>query len=170
MKTVLRMHRKKRFTSFPSPAGMSLPKSPWAGIIQLWRHYSRPGGVWQWHSGWRRETREPFFTVWEGATCLTASHMSHLQPRRFPPGCFNSCRKSGHSCYPPLPLPPPPKKANPRKFWLLSDYREYDLFPWQKWSWYRHQCCGTVMIYCGSGSYFGKVLGSGSGSGSISGI
>ncbi len=39
------MHRKKRFTSFLSSAGMSLTKLPlfWAGIIQLWRHYSRPG-------------------------------------------------------------------------------------------------------------------------------
>jgi hypothetical protein len=26
-------HRKKRFASFPSPAGMSLPNSPWAGIM-----------------------------------------------------------------------------------------------------------------------------------------
>jgi hypothetical protein len=24
---------KKRFASFPSPAGMSLPNSPWAGIM-----------------------------------------------------------------------------------------------------------------------------------------
>ncbi len=28
-----RVHRKKRFASFPSPAGMSLPNSPWAGIM-----------------------------------------------------------------------------------------------------------------------------------------
>jgi hypothetical protein len=28
-----RLHRKKRFASFPSPAGMSLPNSPWAGIM-----------------------------------------------------------------------------------------------------------------------------------------
>ncbi len=27
------IHRKKRFASFPSPAGMSLPNSPWAGIM-----------------------------------------------------------------------------------------------------------------------------------------
>jgi hypothetical protein len=27
------VHRKKRFASFPSPAGMSLPNSPWAGIM-----------------------------------------------------------------------------------------------------------------------------------------
>jgi hypothetical protein len=27
------LHRKKRFVSFPSPAGMSLPNSPWAGIM-----------------------------------------------------------------------------------------------------------------------------------------
>ncbi len=31
-------------------------------------------------------------------------------------------------------------------------------------SWSREQCCGTVMICCGSGSYFGKVFCSGSGS------
>jgi hypothetical protein len=35
------MHRKKRFTSFLSPAGMSLTKLPLPGIIQL-----RPGRVW----------------------------------------------------------------------------------------------------------------------------
>jgi hypothetical protein len=29
------VHRKKKFTSFPSPAGMSLTKLPRAGIIQL---------------------------------------------------------------------------------------------------------------------------------------
>ncbi len=29
------VHRKKRFASFPSPAGMSLPNSPWAGIMTL---------------------------------------------------------------------------------------------------------------------------------------
>ncbi len=27
------LHRKKRFASFPSPAGISLPNSPWAGIM-----------------------------------------------------------------------------------------------------------------------------------------
>jgi len=27
------IHHKKRFASFPSPAGMSLPNSPWAGIM-----------------------------------------------------------------------------------------------------------------------------------------
>jgi hypothetical protein len=27
------LHRKKSFASFPSPAGMSLPNSPWAGIM-----------------------------------------------------------------------------------------------------------------------------------------
>jgi hypothetical protein len=27
------IHRKKRFASFPSPAGMSLPDSPWAEIM-----------------------------------------------------------------------------------------------------------------------------------------
>ncbi len=26
-------HRKKKFASFPSPAGMSLPNSSWAGIM-----------------------------------------------------------------------------------------------------------------------------------------
>jgi hypothetical protein len=30
------VHRKKRFASFPSPAGMSLPNSPWAGIMTTW--------------------------------------------------------------------------------------------------------------------------------------
>jgi hypothetical protein len=28
-----KVHRKKRFVSFPSPAGMSLPNTPWAGIM-----------------------------------------------------------------------------------------------------------------------------------------
>jgi hypothetical protein len=28
-----KIHRRKRFASFPSPAGMSLPNSPWAGIM-----------------------------------------------------------------------------------------------------------------------------------------
>ncbi len=47
--------------------GCHEPNSPWAGIIQLWRHYSRPGRVWNcnWHLVWGRETREPFFTVKE---------------------------------------------------------------------------------------------------------
>ncbi len=31
--TLCPIHRKKRFASFPSPAGMSLPNSPWAGIM-----------------------------------------------------------------------------------------------------------------------------------------
>ncbi len=30
-----KLHRKQRFASFPSPAGMSLPNSPWAGITEL---------------------------------------------------------------------------------------------------------------------------------------
>jgi len=37
---------KKRFASFPSPAGMSLPNSPWAGIMTAELKYSCPGGVW----------------------------------------------------------------------------------------------------------------------------
>ncbi len=41
-----RLHRKKRFASFPSPAGMSLPNSPWAGITTALLNYSCPGGVW----------------------------------------------------------------------------------------------------------------------------
>jgi hypothetical protein len=40
------LHRKKRFTSFPSPAGMSLPNSPWAGIMTSYLNYSCPGRVW----------------------------------------------------------------------------------------------------------------------------
>jgi hypothetical protein len=31
--TVKYVYRKKRFASFPSPAGMSLPNYPWAGIM-----------------------------------------------------------------------------------------------------------------------------------------
>ncbi len=34
------------FASFLSPAGMSLPNSPWAGIITSQLNYSCPGGVW----------------------------------------------------------------------------------------------------------------------------
>ncbi len=37
---------KKRFTSFPSPAAMSLPNSPRAGIMTSELNYSCPGGVW----------------------------------------------------------------------------------------------------------------------------
>jgi hypothetical protein len=59
------LHCKKRFASFPSPAGMSLPNSPWAGIMTTELNYSCPGGVWLVTSGWRRETREPFFTVYQ---------------------------------------------------------------------------------------------------------
>ncbi len=33
------IHRKKRFASSPSPAGMSLPNSPWAGIMTSWFMY-----------------------------------------------------------------------------------------------------------------------------------
>ncbi len=54
---------KKRFASFPSPAGMSLPNSPWA---EIWRHnwiIPSQGEFGKWHHGWRRETREPFFTM-----------------------------------------------------------------------------------------------------------
>jgi hypothetical protein len=39
------IHRKKRFASFPSSAGMSLPNSPWAGIMTSKLNYSCPGGV-----------------------------------------------------------------------------------------------------------------------------
>jgi hypothetical protein len=35
-----------RFASFPSPAGMSLPNSPWAGIMTSYLNYSCLGGVW----------------------------------------------------------------------------------------------------------------------------
>ncbi len=35
---------KKRFASFPSPAGMSLPNSPWAGIMTSQLNYSCPEG------------------------------------------------------------------------------------------------------------------------------
>ncbi len=37
---------KKMIASFPSPAGMSLPNSPWAGIMTSLLNYSWPGGVW----------------------------------------------------------------------------------------------------------------------------
>jgi hypothetical protein len=40
------LHRKKRFASFPSPAGMSLPNSPWAGRMTSYLNYSCAGGVW----------------------------------------------------------------------------------------------------------------------------
>ncbi len=40
------LHRKKRFASFPSPAGMSLPNSPCAGIMTSQLNYSCTGGVW----------------------------------------------------------------------------------------------------------------------------
>ncbi len=40
------LHRKKRFGSFPSPAGMSLSNSPWAVIMTSKLNYSCPGGVW----------------------------------------------------------------------------------------------------------------------------
>jgi hypothetical protein len=33
MDCMIKLHRKKRFASFPSTAGMSLPNSPWAGIM-----------------------------------------------------------------------------------------------------------------------------------------
>jgi hypothetical protein len=35
---IAHLHRKKRFGSFPSPAGMSLPNSPWAGITTSYGH------------------------------------------------------------------------------------------------------------------------------------
>jgi hypothetical protein len=37
---------KKRFASFPSPARMSLPNSPWEGVMPSLLNYSCPGGVW----------------------------------------------------------------------------------------------------------------------------
>jgi hypothetical protein len=39
------LHRKKRFGSFPSTAGMSLPNSPWAGIMTSSLNYSCPGSL-----------------------------------------------------------------------------------------------------------------------------
>jgi hypothetical protein len=42
---MLDIHRKKRFASFPSPSGMSLPNSPWAGIMTSLLNYSCPGEV-----------------------------------------------------------------------------------------------------------------------------
>jgi hypothetical protein len=47
------------------------------------------------------------------------------------PGMLQQLQKERSFLRPPSP-PPKKRKANPRKFWLLSDYREYDLFPWQK--------------------------------------
>jgi hypothetical protein len=40
------IHRKKKFSSFVSPAGKSLQNSPWAGIMTSQLNYSCPGGVW----------------------------------------------------------------------------------------------------------------------------
>jgi hypothetical protein len=37
---------KKLLASFPSPAGMSLPNSPWVGIMTSYINYSWPGRVW----------------------------------------------------------------------------------------------------------------------------
>jgi hypothetical protein len=44
--SLLKYTVKKRFASFPSPAGMSLPNSPWAGIMTSLLNYSCPGRVW----------------------------------------------------------------------------------------------------------------------------
>ncbi len=56
------MHRKKRFRSFPSPAGMSLTKLPLGRNNSVMTSLFPP-----WESlvvvVWGRETREPFFTV-----------------------------------------------------------------------------------------------------------
>jgi hypothetical protein len=46
------LHRKKSFASFLSPARMSLPNSPWVGIMTSYKNYSCPGRVWQWHPCW----------------------------------------------------------------------------------------------------------------------
>ncbi len=55
------VHRKKKFTSFPSPAGMSLTKLPLDRNNSVMTSLFPPGRVWWWHPGWGRETREPFF-------------------------------------------------------------------------------------------------------------
>jgi hypothetical protein len=49
------------------------------------------------------------------------------------PGMLQQLQKERSFLLPPL-IPPPPhkRKANPRKFWLLSEYSECDSFPWQK--------------------------------------
>ncbi len=61
---------KKRFASFPSPTGMSLPNSPWAGIMTSLLNYSCHGGVWLVAS--RLETGNSgtfFYGVLEGLYC-----------------------------------------------------------------------------------------------------
>ncbi len=104
-------------------------------IIRRWRRVLRMGG---------RNMPDSLAHVTLAASSLSPGMLQQLQKER--------------SFLLPPPIPPHKRKANPWKFWLLSDYREYNLFPWQKRSWSRHQYCGTVMIYCGSCSYFGNVL------------
>jgi hypothetical protein len=58
------VHRKKRFSSFPSPVGMSLPNSPWAVIMMSKLNYSYPGGVWLVTSRLETGNSWTFFTVY----------------------------------------------------------------------------------------------------------
>ncbi len=57
------IHRKKRFPSFPSPAGMSITKLPLGrnNSVMTSLFPPRESLVVTSHPGWGRETREPFF-------------------------------------------------------------------------------------------------------------
>ncbi len=58
------IHSKKRLTSFPSSAGMSLTKLPLGRNNSVMTSLFPPRESLLWHPGWGRETREPFFTVY----------------------------------------------------------------------------------------------------------
>ncbi len=66
--TFITPHRKKRFTSFPSPAGMSQTKLPLGRNNSVMTSLFPPRESLVVTSRWGRETREPFFY---GATATT---------------------------------------------------------------------------------------------------
>ncbi len=79
--SILRVHRRKRFASFPSPAGMSLPNSPWAGIMTSNLNYSCPGGVWFVTSRLETENWWTFFYgVYTANEGLVKIHFKRLVP------------------------------------------------------------------------------------------
>jgi hypothetical protein len=52
---------KKAFRNSRPQPGYHLPNSPWAGIIYIWRHNSRPGEFSKWHPGWGDGNAEKLF-------------------------------------------------------------------------------------------------------------
>ncbi len=70
------LHCKKRWSIFPSPAGISLTTLSLAGINLI---YPDQGEFGKWYPGWGRENGKPFFTVYVLLWCEAVVHGLQVQ-------------------------------------------------------------------------------------------